>query len=94
MKLDSEYSIAETMSLHFFITKTHQKLSTLLYILKKIVKENEKTIVFAATRYHVDLIQEALKHFEIESVGIYGKLDQLTRKDQLLKVNLFLLFKY
>lgn len=69
--------------------------------MKEKLNLEEKTIVFAATRYnspmrsfltffferyHVDFLVELLKAFGIVAVGIYGKMDQLSRKDQILKV--------
>lgn len=45
---------------------------------------NDSSIVFAPTKYHVDLIAEVLNKFEIENVGIYGKMDMEQRQDQIL----------
>jgi len=85
VRLDSEYSIPDTMKLHFFLTKSQTKISSLLYFLKEKHNLTEKTIIFAATRYHVDFLVALLKTFGISSVGIYGKMDQLSRKDLIWK---------
>lgn len=38
-------------------------------------------IIFASTKYHVDFITETLEKYDIKSVGIYGKMSQMQRKD-------------
>ena len=50
VKLDSEYTIPDTMKLNFFLTKSNTKLSALLYFIKEKLDNEEKTIIFAATR--------------------------------------------
>jgi ATP-dependent RNA helicase DDX54/DBP10 len=50
VKLDSEYTIPDTMKLNFFLTKSNTKLSALLYFIKEKLNLEEKTIIFAATR--------------------------------------------
>ncbi len=86
VKLDNEYTIPDTMKLHFFITKSQLKLSAICHFIREILAKNESTIIFAATRYHVDYLVEVLKEFGYNAVGIYGKMDQLTRKDQIFRV--------
>ena len=41
-------------------------------------------------RYHVDLLVSLLKCFNLFSVGVYGKMDQLARKEQLSEVSILL----
>lgn len=53
VKLDSEYTIPDTMKLHFFITKSQQKMSALLYFIREILNLKENSIIFAATRYNI-----------------------------------------
>jgi len=50
VKLDSEYTLPDTMKLNFFLTKSNTKLSALLYFIKEKLNLEEKTIIFAATR--------------------------------------------
>ena len=40
-------------------------------------------IVFCSTKYHVELVSYFLKKQCIDSVGIYGKMDQLARKEMI-----------
>lgn len=50
VKLDSEYTIPDTMKLHFFITKSQQKLSAMIYFIRELLDLKELSIIFAATR--------------------------------------------
>jgi ATP-dependent RNA helicase DDX54/DBP10 len=47
-KLDAENTLPETMSLNFIFANKDHKMSTLIYLLKKLPG---KTIVFASTRF-------------------------------------------
>lgn len=99
-KLDSEYTLSENIKLHFFISRSQEKLASFVFILKNLIKKGEKTIIFASTkynflnfiiykvysRYHVELLVSLLEAFNMRSVGIYGKMDQLARKDQMGEV--------
>ena len=81
VKLDSEYTLSENAALFFIFARQSDKLASLIYILKKIEKD-ECSIIFAPTKYHVDLISEVLAKFEIRNVGIYGKMDMTARQEQ------------
>lgn len=48
-------------------------MSALIYLVGMV---EDRCIVFASTRYLVDLIVFALAKFEISAVNIYGKMDQ------------------
>ena len=83
VKLDSEYTISENSELYFIFTRQSDKLAALVYLLKQ-VQQDECSIIFAPTKYHVDLISEVLTKFEVPNVGIYGKMDMVARKEQVL----------
>jgi ATP-dependent RNA helicase DDX54/DBP10 len=44
----------------FFICKSIEKIATLLFIMQELVaqKAREQTIIFAATRHHVEYLYE------------------------------------
>jgi ATP-dependent RNA helicase DDX54/DBP10 len=73
VKLDSEFFLPETMMLNFLLVSNEHKLSALIYLVGMV---EDRCIVFASTRYLVDLIVFALAKFEISAVNIYGKMDQ------------------
>jgi ATP-dependent RNA helicase DDX54/DBP10 len=82
VKLDREFSLPENMMVHFLLCSNDHKLSALVFLLKRIGL-NEATIIFASTKYLVDLIVYTLEKFGISAVNIYGKMDATDRRDQL-----------
>lgn len=81
VKLDKEFTLPETMMVNFLIVSNDNKLSALIYLLKQKVEGT--TIIFASTKYLVDLIVYVLEKFGIHAVNIYGKMDHQDRKLQL-----------
>jgi ATP-dependent RNA helicase DDX54/DBP10 len=51
----------------------------LLYLLREQVKNDDLTLIFAATKYHVDYLQQLLHVSGIKSSYIYGTMDQTQR---------------
>lgn len=81
VKLDSEFTINENISLNFVLTRNNEKLASLVHLLKSVIPQTENSIVFASTKYHVDLICALLDKFNLNNVCIYGKMDAFARKD-------------
>lgn len=65
------------MKLDFFVVRPEEKISALLYTMEKIVK-NDKAIIFASTRFHVDYLLSVLGEL-YECYGVYGKMDMEQR---------------
>jgi len=82
VKLDKEYTLPDNMMVHFLIVGSDQKLSALIFLLRRL-EESETSIIFASTKYLVDLIVYTLEKMGIMSVCVYGKMDQIDRRDQL-----------
>ena len=74
IKLDSEYTLSDNNELHFILARQNEKISALIYLLQSFNLQ-ETSIVFAPTKYHVDLLSSLLECFGISNVGIYGKMD-------------------
>ena len=81
VKLDSEFTINENITLNFILTRNNEKLASLVHLLKSVIPAQENSIVFASTKYHVDLICAILDKFNLNNVCIYGKMDAYARKD-------------
>ncbi|CAD8188351.1 unnamed protein product [Paramecium pentaurelia] len=79
-KLDKEFQLPDTMQLHFLLAANDNKLSALIYLIRQL---EDTCLVFASTRFLVDMLSYALNKFHISSVHVYGKMDQLDRKEQL-----------
>jgi len=86
VKLSSEFEVPDTLKMHFFICREKEKFSALLLLLKDIIQKGEQSILFAASKFSVDLLESVLKSFGLKVVGMYGRMDQLTRKEHIQTV--------
>jgi ATP-dependent RNA helicase DDX54/DBP10 len=55
-----------------------------MYVINEHIQATQQTIIFAATRYHVEYLHELLSKAGLKSVYIFGAMDQRTREDRLV----------
>jgi ATP-dependent RNA helicase DDX54/DBP10 len=79
LKLNQEYTLSDRLKLLFYICQSTDKPAALLYLLKEQIPEDELTIVFAATKYHVDYLQQLLTTAGMKVSYVYGTMDQKQR---------------
>lgn len=80
IRLDVENKISENLKMTFFTVRSMDKPALFLYMVREFIPTEEQTIVFAATRHHVEFLQELLRANHIESSCVYGDMDQASRK--------------
>jgi len=85
LKLDHEHRLSDDLKIDFFFCKSSEKIPALLYILNEIIGKEETTIIFAATKYHVEYLNSVLTSAWYEVTFVYGSLDMEARSDSLLK---------
>lgn len=56
-----------------------------MFILHEIVKADETSIIFAATKYHVEYLHSVLTSANIPNVFVYGSLDMNAWSEALTK---------
>lgn len=61
IRLDVETKISENLKLAFFKVRNEEKIPALLYLISEIIDENDSTIIFTATRHHVEYLQKIFK---------------------------------
>ena len=91
VRLDQECSVSEELRVAFLTTRSSEKDAALLHVLHQIQQDLEEnsslrtglTIIFAATRHHVEFVHSLLTASGISSTLIYGTLDQDARKANL-----------
>lgn len=85
IRLDADMKLSEDLKNVFLAVQTESKDSMLLYLLKNVIKTTEQlTIVFAATKHHVEYLQELLKSYGFNVGYIYGSLDQEAREQAIV----------
>lgn len=80
IRLDVDSKLSDLIKLSFFYSRIDDKPALLLHLLRNIVKPQEQTVVFAATKHHVEYLKELLSSEGIECAYIYSALDQTARK--------------
>lgn len=85
IKLDHEHKISDDLKMHFFFSRSRDKTASLLYLLSEQIPENENTIIFAATRHHVEYLNTLLLTSGFNCVYIFGELDNVARQIAITK---------
>lgn len=87
VQVDRDSKLSDELKCHFFVVRTGEKMACLLYIMQELIEfvnKRQQTIIFAATRYHVEYIYEITRLAGFHATFIYGNMDQRTREDRLL----------
>ncbi|XP_058014592.1 ATP-dependent RNA helicase DDX54 [Ahaetulla prasina] len=80
IRLDVESKLSEQLKLSFFHVRADDKPALLLYLLRTVVKPQDQTIVFVATKHHTEYLKELLTMQGVNCTNIYSSLDQTARK--------------
>ncbi|NWS54506.1 DDX54 helicase, partial [Chunga burmeisteri] len=93
IRLDVESKLSEQLKLAFFHVRGDDKPAVLLHLLRNVVKPQDQTVVFVATKHHTEYLKEAtlfpppqlLTAQGIRCTHIYSSLDQTARKINIAK---------
>ncbi|KAK9391631.1 ATP-dependent RNA helicase DDX54 [Crotalus adamanteus] len=80
IRLDVESKLSEQLKLLFFHVRADDKPALLLHLLRTVVKPQDQTIVFVATKHHTEYLKELLTLQGVNCTNIYSSLDQTARK--------------
>jgi len=77
IRLDAELKLNKKLKLSNIFCRTEEKYSILSYIFRHIFdSESEQTILFTATKYHVEFISKLLNELSIPNSYLYSSLNQ------------------
>ena len=85
VQVDRDSKLSDQLKLHAFVVRSGEKEASLFYILREKVTMNQQTIVFAATKYHVEYLHELCLKGGFSSDYIYGSMDQRSREEKLYR---------
>ncbi|KAF5837577.1 putative ATP-dependent RNA-helicase [Dunaliella salina] len=85
VRLDAERRISPDLRLAFLTARADEKMAALLYLVREVIPSNQLTLVFAATRHHVDYIAALMAREGIPAAYAYGTMDQTARKIHVAK---------
>ncbi|CAL8388004.1 unnamed protein product [Boreogadus saida] len=80
IRLDVDTKLSDQLKLNFFHLRLDDKPALLLHLLRHVVKPQEQTVVFVATKHHVEYVKQLLTLEGVECAYIYSALDQTARK--------------
>jgi len=81
IRLDKHVTLPQNLELGFFCVKTEQKVAALIYLFRFVIKDDEKTIIFCASRHAAQFVKSLLeKMMVIESAVVFGNMEPETRK--------------
>ncbi|XP_064482457.1 ATP-dependent RNA helicase DDX54-like [Ornithodoros turicata] len=85
VRLDVESKLSEHLKTVYLNCRTGDKTALLVHLLKHVVRPDELTVVFVATKHHVEYLREVLEKVGIGCAYVYSSLDQAARKINVAK---------
>ena len=78
IQVDKESKLSDDLKLHFMIVRSGEKAAALMYLMRELIEyanPNQQTIIFGATRYHVEYMYELSIKAGFKCTFIYGAMD-------------------
>ncbi|GIY83020.1 ATP-dependent RNA helicase DDX54 [Caerostris extrusa] len=86
IRLDVDLQISDKLKSSYLLCRSDDKTAVLLYLLKNVIDvEKELTVVFLATKHHVEYMKDVLETASIPCTYIYSSLDQMARNINIAK---------
>ncbi|XP_041503943.1 ATP-dependent RNA helicase DDX54 [Microtus oregoni] len=85
IRLDVDTKLNEQLKTSFLLVREDTKAAALLYLLRNVVRPQDQTVVFVATKHHAEYLMELLTGQGVSCAHIYSALDQTARKINLAK---------
>ena len=80
IRLDVESKLPTELELVFVTMRAEERAAALLVLLKNHIGADQQSIVFAATKHHVEYLHSMLDKLGISNTYIYSNLDPSARK--------------
>ncbi|EHH21204.1 hypothetical protein EGK_04216 [Macaca mulatta] len=88
IRLDVDTKLNEQLKTSFFLVREDTKAAVLLHLLRNVVRPQDQTVVFVATKHHAEYLTELLTTQRVSCAHIYSALDPTARKINLAKFTL------
>nr|XP_025044447.1 ATP-dependent RNA helicase DDX54 [Pelodiscus sinensis] len=85
IRLDVDTKLSEQLKTAFFHVRPDDKPAVLLHLLRNVVRPQDQTLVFVATKHHVEYLKELLTAQGVSCAHVYSSLDQAARKINIAK---------
>lgn len=85
LRLDVEAKLSEHLRMSFLACRLTDKPALVVHLLRDIISPKQQTVIFVATKHHVEFMHALLRRANIPSTMIYGSMDQSARKINIAK---------
>uniref|UniRef100_A0A8C9UT58 ATP-dependent RNA helicase DDX54 n=1 Tax=Spermophilus dauricus TaxID=99837 RepID=A0A8C9UT58_SPEDA len=85
IRLDVDAKLNEQLKTSFLLVREDTKAAVLLHLLRNVVRPQDQTVVFVATKHHAEYLTELLTAQRVSCAHIYSALDQTARKINLAR---------
>lgn len=85
VRLDVETTLSESLELWFLYCRKDDKLAAAISTLRRMHQDGKSTIMFVATRHHVEFFGDLLQQLGLTVAVVYGAMDQFAREEQISK---------
>jgi len=85
IRLDVETSLSEALDLWYLYARKDEKMAAAVSVLRRLHKDKKTTIMFVATRHHVEFFGELLNQLGLTVAIVYGNMDQVARTEQVAR---------
>lgn len=85
IRLDVDAKLNEQLKTAFFLVREDSKAAVLLHLLRNVLRPQDQTVVFVATKHHAEYLNELLTSRGLSCAHIYSALDQTARKINLAR---------
>eukprot|EP00252_Welwitschia_mirabilis_P002497 TRINITY_DN1244_c0_g2_i1.p1 TRINITY_DN1244_c0_g2~~TRINITY_DN1244_c0_g2_i1.p1 ORF type:complete len:801 (+),score=142.34 TRINITY_DN1244_c0_g2_i1:159-2561(+) len=85
VRLDLETKISPELRLTFFTMRPEEKPAALLYLVREHISSEQQTLIFVATKHHVEFLNALFAQEGVQLSIIYGDMDQVARNIHLAK---------
>lgn len=82
VRLDVETTLSEALDLQFLYVRKGEKLAAAVSVLRRLSKGGKNTIMFVATKHHVEFFGELLRKLGMSAAMVYGSMDQVARQTE------------
>ena len=86
VQVDKESKLSDELKCQFYLTRSVEKTAVLLYVMQELIDmetPEHQTIVFAATRHHVEYLHEVCRQAGLKTTYIFGMMEQSVREERL-----------
>jgi ATP-dependent RNA helicase DDX54/DBP10 len=80
VRLDVETTLSDNLELQFLYTRKDEKLAATITLLRRLHQSGKQTVMFVATKHHVEFFGELLKELGLTVAVVYGAMEQELRE--------------